>query len=110
MQLDLPLGCYALGVDPATAAILDLMHGDPVHDRDREAVISAVRASVVDGLTSGNHWRPLVPRWCYPACVGATIHALVRMGHLVPTGEWLMSDDAAGRNIGKPCKQYRWVP
>lgn len=107
--LDLDPGAYACGVDPKTAAILDLIAGDPLHDRDREAIVDAIRKSVgPDGLTSANAWRPFVPAWVYPRVVGATVHALSRLGYLVPTGAWVVSDDVAGRNSGKPMRVYAW--
>ena len=110
-QLDLLDNVYAAGVDPETAAILDLMAGDPIHDRDREAIIDAIRASVgPDGLTTANRWRPLIPAWVFSNVVGATVHSLVALGRLVPTGRWVVSDDRKGRNSGKPQRQYEWRP
>jgi hypothetical protein len=106
----LPDDVYAAGVDPETAAILDLIAGDPIHDRDREAVVDAIRASVApDGTVCGNDWRGLIPAWVYPRVVGATVHALATRGVLVPTGGWRISDDTAGRNSGKPVRVYRWT-
>jgi hypothetical protein len=100
---------YADGVDPNTAALLDLMDGDPIHARDREAIIDAIRAAVrPDGTVSGNDWRGLIPQWVYPRVIGATVHALARHGVLVATGDWVISDDTAGRNSGKPVRKYFW--
>lgn len=100
---------YADGVDPATQALLDLIHGDPIHDRDREAVVNAIRTAVRDdGTVCGNDWRRLIPQWVYPRVVGATVNALARAGVLRATGEWVASDDLAGRNSGKPVRVYRW--
>lgn len=110
LLLDLPETSYAAGVDPTTGAILDLIAGDPLHERDREAIVDAIRLSVgPDGTTSANAWRPLVPSWVYHRVVGATVHALSRVGYLVPTGDWVVSDDVAGRNSGKPMRVYRWA-
>lgn len=109
-QLDLLDSAYAAGPDPATAALLDLISGDPCHARDREAIIDAIRASVRhDGTTDGNAWRPLIPAFVYPRVVGATVHALVTRGVMAPTGEWRTSDDVAGRNSGRPVRVYRWT-
>ena len=109
-QLTFPDDVYAAGVDPDTAAILDLIAGDPIHERDREAIVDAIRASVRDdGTVSGNDWRPRLPAWVYPRCVGSTVHALAKAGVLAPTGEWVVSDDLAGRNSGKPTRLYRWT-
>jgi hypothetical protein len=103
------LRLYADGVDPDTAALLDLMDGDPIHARDREAVIDAIRAAVrPDGTVCGNDWRGLVPQWVYPRVIGATVHALARRGILQATGDWAISDDTVGKNSGKPVRVYRW--
>jgi hypothetical protein len=103
------LRLYADGVDPDTAALLDLMDGDPIHARDREAVIDAIRAAVrPDGTVCGNDWRGLVPQWVYPRVIGATVHALARRGILQATGDWAISDDTVGKNGGKPVRVYRW--
>lgn len=109
MQLDLLDAAYATGPDPHTAAVLALIAGDPVHDRDREAIVAAIRASVDhNGVTSSNHWRPLIPTWVFPNVVGATVNALTRTGVLVKTGQWLISDDVHGRNSGRPVMTYQW--
>lgn len=101
-----------LGTTPVDAerdAILDLIAGDPVHARDREVVVTAIRDSVrSDGTVSANAWRPLVAGRVYSRVIGAVVHALVRAGVLVPTGQYERSTDTAGRNAGKPTTQYRW--
>lgn len=109
MSAQMELRLYADGVDPDTAALLDLMDGDPIHARDREAVIDAIRAAVrSDGTVCGNDWRGLIPAWVYPRVVGATVHALARRGILQATGDWAISDDTVGKNSGKPVRVYRW--
>ena len=109
MSAQLEFRFYADGVDPNTAALLDLMDGDPIHARDREAVIDAIRAAVrPDGTVCGNDWRGLIPQWVYPRVIGATVHALGRHGVLQATGDWAISDDTAGKNAGKPVRVYRW--
>lgn len=109
MSAQLEFRFYADGVDPNTAALLDLMDGDPIHARDREAVIDAIRAAVrPDGTVCGNDWRGLIPQWVYPRVIGATVHALGRHGVLQATGDWAISDDTAGKNSGKPVRVYRW--
>ena len=108
MQLDLLDSAYATGPDPDTAAILALMNGDPCHDRDREAIIDAIRASVdSNGTTTANRWRPLIPTWCFPNVVGATVNALTKAHVLEWTGQWEISDDIHGRNSGRPMRVYR---
>lgn len=36
-------------------------------------------------------------------------HRACAQGLLRATGEWEVSDDAEGRNTGKPCRVYRLV-
>lgn len=91
------------------ADLLDLIAEDPIHVRDRDAITEAIAASVDhNGRTSANHWRGLIPTWVHHKLVGATVHALIADGTLVPTGEWVMSDDAKGRNTGKPMRVYAY--
>ena len=109
MSAQLEMRFYADGVDPDTAALLDLMDGDPIHARDREAVIDAIRAAVrPDGTVCSNDWRGLIPQWVYPRVIGATVHALGRRRILQATGDWRISDDTAGKNAGRPVRVYRW--
>jgi hypothetical protein len=70
--------------------------------------VSAVVAAVVhDALrdpfreTTSNHWRPNLPSWLRPQMVGATVRQLMSAGILVPTGRYVPSTDAHGRNGGK---------
>jgi hypothetical protein len=92
-------------------AVLGLIAGDPLHARDRAAVVEAIAASVrPDGTTDANTWRPLIPSYVYPAVVGATVNALMKAGVLVPTGQWVTSDDRKGRNSGRPMRILRWNP
>ena len=108
-QLDMLDTSYAAGPDPHTVAVLTLIAGDPLHARDREAIVTAIRASVrPDGTVCGNDWRGLIPRWVYPRVIGATVNALTRARVLVPTGAWAISDDTLGRNSGRPVRVYRW--
>ena len=109
MQLDLLDRAYIDGPDPVTQGILECIAGDRLHERDREAIVTAIRASVrYDGTVSANDWRPQIPTWVYPKVIGATVNALTKAGHLTPTGEWVISDDVHGRNCGKPMRLYRW--
>lgn len=106
MQLDL-LDTWA--PDPAKDAVLALISGDPLHARDRAAIIDAISAAVrPDGTVSSNDWRGLIPTWVYPRVVGATVNALTKAGVLTPTGQWVISDDVLGRNAGRPARIYAW--
>ena len=109
MSAQLEMRFYADGVDPDTAALLDLMDGDPIHARDREAVIDAIRAAVrPDGTVCSNDWRGLIPQWVFHRVIGATVHALINRKILRATGEWEISDDTIGKNSGKPVRRYTW--
>jgi hypothetical protein len=97
--------------DPVKDAVLALIAGDIVHKRDRAAVVEAIAASVrPDGTTDANAWRPLIPPYVYPRVVGATVNALTKAGVLIPTGQWVISDDRKGRNSGRPMRVWRWNP
>ena len=96
--------------DPARDAVLLLIAGDPMHARDRAAIVTAIRASVrEDGTTTANDWRPLVPSWVDKRCVGAVVYALTQADVMVPTGEYDWCDDTSSRNRGKPQPRWTWV-
>lgn len=95
--------------DHEKAAVLALIAGDPLHARDRAAIIDAIAASVrPDSTIDANAWRPLIPTWVHPRVIGATVNALMKVGVLIPTGQWVISDDRKGRNSGRPMRSYRW--
>lgn len=107
LQLDL-LGEHIH--DPYRDSLLALLCGDPSLERDRGAVLDAIRAAVRDdGTVSANAWRDSIPRWVAPQCVGAVVNALARAGVLVATGQWEMSTDVKSRNTSKPQRIWRWV-
>lgn len=90
-------------------AVLALISGDPLHARDRQAVVDAIAASVrPDGTVCSNDWRGLIPTWVYPRVIGATVNALTKARVLTPTGQWVISDDVHGRNAGRPARVYAW--
>lgn len=94
--------------DDETAAILQLITGDPIHERDRCEVVAAIVAAADedDGYVDANVVRAKLSGRVYPRVIGATYAALRRAGVLVPHG-WTVSTDTAGRNTGKPCRTYR---
>jgi len=110
MQLELLDRTYIDGPDPVTQGILECIAGDRLHERDREAIITAIRSSVQpNGTVSSNDWRPLIPTWVYHRVVGATVNALIKAGHLVHEDEkYVRSNDVKGRNSNKPTPLYRW--
>lgn len=95
--------------DPYRDSLLALIAGDPMLVRDRAAVLDAIRGAVrPDGTVSANAWRPLLPPWVAPQCVGAVTHALVKARVLTPTGEYERSTDKKSRNGNKVTPRYRW--
>lgn len=105
-QAELPFGPVA----DDTAAILDLINGDPLHERDRAAVVDAIRAAARanHSRVNPNAVRRLIPEWVAPTVIGPTYRSLVHLEVLVPDG-WVMSDDRRGRNSGKPVRAYLWT-
>lgn len=99
-------------VDPRTASLLALIDSDPIHERDRATVITAilVDARDNDGELDLNRLRARLTDErgnyrVYPAVVGSTVCALRWRGVLVHKG-WTLSTDTHGRNSGKPIKTY----
>lgn len=92
-------------------AVCALVDGDPVHARDRAAVIGAVReAARLNGdRISRNDIAPLIPAWVFPNVVGAVISAL-RSKRVLTWAEkrWATSDDINGGNAGKLCRIYEF--
>lgn len=95
-------------VDADTAALLDMISGDPLHDGDRAAVITAIlsvgRAN--GGVIDPNQVRERIPESVYHRVIGATYRTLAQRGVIVPDG-WVISADKRGRNSGKPARRYR---
>jgi hypothetical protein len=102
-------------VDAATAALLDVVDGDPLHAHDRALVTAAMAA---DAAAHGGEIHPSRVRRAladdrgnlvvYPRVVAAAYAALVARGVIEMT-RWDISDDVAGRNAGRPCRVYRLV-
>lgn len=93
---------------PTATEIVELVVGDPSHERETRAVLAAIQADFdAHGTVNVNRVRPHIPTWVYPRVVSATYGALRNRKLLVPTGEWVSNNDAKGRNIGKPQKVYK---
>jgi hypothetical protein len=99
-----------MAVDAYTADLLDLLAIDPLHDRSRAEVERAIWSVAVDydGRIDPNEVRRRLPAWVRPQQVGPTYRAMVLRGDIEPSG-WTTSDDAKGRNSGKPARTYRVV-
>lgn len=87
-----------------------LLAAEPRNAADVAAVVSAVLRAVAAhprGEATANTWRPLIPVWVHRPMVGATVHRLIAVHVLVPTGRWVLCDDTASGNRGKPQPIYR---
>lgn len=102
-------------VTDETAAILRLMHGDPVHERDRQRIVEAIvyAARHSTGVVDLNKVRarlslPSGELVIYPRLIGSVVHVLASRGVLVVDG-WILNQDRHGGNFGKPQRRYRLV-
>ena len=93
-----------------TAAILRLIAGDPLHQRDREAVVEAILdvADENDGAIDPNLVRPRIPAWVYPKVVGPTYSSL-RAAKVISADGFVIYDDVKGGNAGRWVRRYRLV-
>ena len=97
-------------VDNYTADLLDLVadEGHPSADYEWDEYVRAVHHAADDsGRVDPNRLRELVRGVIAPRRIGAFTNRALGSGLLVPTGEWVVSTDAEGRNGGKPCRVYR---
>lgn len=103
----IPPGAVSVGAD--TTAILRLVDGDPIHERDRELIVSAIvetgRAHRLH-LVNPNVVRSRLAGSVHPRCVGPVYGALRHAKVIEPVG-WTVSTDTGGRNVGKPLRLYR---
>lgn len=97
-------------VPSATAAVLSLVEGDPLHQADRAEVEGAIRftAATHDGLVDPNQVRELLPSWVFPRVIGPVYRGLTQLGVLEPDG-WVINEDHKGRNSGRPARRYRLI-
>ena len=80
----------------------------PSADEEWETYQSAlVEAADADGIVRPNVLRPLVRGRIAPRRISAFTSRAVARDLIVPTGEWEISDDHAGRNAGRPMRTYR---
>lgn len=95
---------------PTASSVCELVFGDPLHQRERTAVIDAI---VADARAHGrevdpNRVRPTVPQWVNPRVTSAVYNALGTRRLLV-FKRWATNDDRRGRNVGKPQRIYEWT-
>lgn len=97
-----------MSVDEMTGSLLDLIVDCWTHEAQR-AEVERVIHQVADenlGRIDPNVVRARIPAWVQPQVVGPTYRALCRAKVIRPEG-WVVSDDAKGRNSGKPARAYR---
>lgn len=97
-------------VDERTAATLDAVATDRVHEDDRAVVERVIREVARDhgDVIDPNVLRARLaaePRAPYPAVIGATVAAMKRRGQLVHAG-WVITEGSDSGNNGKPAARY----
>lgn len=101
------------------AKLLELIAGDPLHERDRERIVTSIRdeAARHHGRISVNRVREALTnehgRIVQPQLIGATYSSLARSGVIKVAG-WEVSDDDAGNHRGRVIRTWRlaerWLP
>lgn len=97
-------------VDDATADLLALVadEGHPSVDYEWDEFVNALRyVADADGICRPNALRPLLRGVVAPKRIGAFVNRALAAGLIEPTGEWQTSNDAEGRNAGRPARVYR---
>jgi len=104
-----PLTFDDMAAEAEINAITSLMDGDPVHARDRAAVVTAILndGQSHNGQVDPNRVRDTLPPWVYPRSIGSTYRVLLHQEVLVFEGCWTENLDGKGRNVGKPQRLYR---
>ena len=98
-------------VDPRTAALLDLIAGDPRHEGDRAEIVRAIleTADQHDGVIDPNVLRSKLRNdWgstVYHKVIGAVVQALAKRGALRFDG-WVVTEGSRTGNNGKPQRRY----
>lgn len=91
--------------------LLTMLDEDRIHADDSATVKAAV---LTDGRANGGNVDPNRVRKMltnqhglivFHKTIGPAYHALRTAGLIVPNG-WVVSDDKAGRNAGKPARAY----
>ena len=100
-------------VDDDTASLLTLV-ADPTHpsvDHEWHVYLAALAtiAETNAGIISPNALRPLVRGHVAPRRIGALANRALKLGLIVYTGGYEISDDTEGRNAGRPARIMRWV-
>jgi len=100
-------------VDQHTADTLDLVATEqtPPVDREWQHYVDALAtvASRHAGLIPPNELRVLVRGNVAPKRIGAFMHRALSQGLIRRTGEWEVSNDRDGKNIGRPMPCVEWI-
>jgi len=93
----------------ATLDAIDLVASDHRRATHRDHIRRAINlvARENDGQVHIADVRPLLPTWIDPHQPGAFICAQVRMGRLIPTGQYRPNGQHKSRNRTKPAQVYR---
>lgn len=107
-------GLPAHAVDDETRSLLELMAGDPIHDRDRRRIVQAVVAEAhsAGGKVDPNRLRARLTNAktgaldVTPVMVGSIVGHFARRKVLEHIG-WTPCSGSTSGNNGKPQKVYR---
>jgi hypothetical protein len=100
--------------DEQTASLLDLLADDGSVSPSKEQewsvfLLALVTAKTRDGgVIRANRMRPMVRDKVAPQRIGPFYRRACLEGLIVADG-WEVSDDAEGKNSGKPARTYRWL-
>lgn len=100
-------------VDDDTASLLTLVADTDHPSVDFEWLVykkALAKAADFRGVINPNTLRPLLRDHIAPRRIGAFCNKALAERLVEYTGEWVLSDDAAGRNGGKPCRVMRLLP
>ena len=101
-------------VDPRTAALLDLIAGDPRHEGDRAEIVRAIletadqHGGVIDPNVLRSKLRNDWGSTVYHKVIGAVVRSLACAGALRFDG-WVITEGSTTGNSGKPARRYRLV-
>lgn len=97
-------------VDGETEDILtlvaDVEHPSANYEWDQFLAALDVAADA-SGVIDPNVLRPLLRGVVAPPRIGAFVHRALKLGLIAYTGRWVVSDDTASGNAGKPSRELR---
>lgn len=82
--------------------------GDGDHEWDLWLSVLKSTARIGGGFVDPNALRARVRGEVAPKRCGAFVSRAIARDLIVPDG-WVVSDDRAGKNCGKPARRYRWI-